>query len=165
MCHFTPDLHLILNDFFSVGKGQFKEALGVMLTSLPIRDSQEVWNKYKNQIWPTLSQFFPFSLLKSQSRKFPKNISSLRRIPGLRTPRNTVNKLFQHVSGVPKPQCPLQETWTQHRWIETASVLGMRPEHFHAVCNRGSLPTSSTNFLQFNQLATKLSEHPSTSNI
>lgn len=118
MCHFTPELHLILNDFssFSVGKGQFKEAPGVMLTSPPIKDSQEVWNKYKVQIWPVLSEFFPFSLLKSQSRKFPKNISSLRRIPGFLTPRNTANKFFQHASGVPKPQWPLQEAWTQHTW-------------------------------------------------
>lgn len=149
-----------------VGKGQFKEAPGVILTSPPIKDSEEVWNKYNiGQIWPVLSQFFPFSLLKSQIRKFPKNISSHGRIPGLCTPRNTVNKLFQHVSGVPKPQCPLQEAWTQHRWMETASVLGMRPEYFHAGCNRGSISTSNTNSLQFNQLATKLSEHPSTSNI
>lgn len=35
-----------------------------MLTSRPIKDSQEVWNKYKVQIWDMLSESFPFSLLK-----------------------------------------------------------------------------------------------------
>lgn len=61
MCHFTLELHLILNysSASSPGKGQFKEASGMMLTSHSIKDSQEVWNKYKVQIWDILSESFP----------------------------------------------------------------------------------------------------------
>lgn len=122
-----------------VGKGQFKEAPGVILTSPPIKDSEEVWNKYNiGQIWPILSQFFPFSLLKSQIRKFPKNISSHGRIPGLCTPRNTVNKLFQLVSGVPnsahcrKPEHST-DGWKQQvcwEWDQNISMQGATEGQF-----------------------------------
>lgn len=115
MCHFTLELHLILNysSASSPGKGQFKEASGVMLTSCPIKDSQAVCTistiRNKVQFWDILSDSFPFSLLNSQNGKSPKNISLLRRLPGLLGPRNTMNKVFQHASEDPRPQCPLWE--------------------------------------------------------
>ena len=74
MCHFTLELRLILNYSYasSPGKRQFKEASGMMLTSTPIKDSQEVWNKYKVQVWDILSESFPFSVLNRQSGKSPR---------------------------------------------------------------------------------------------
>lgn len=66
MCHFILELHLILNYFSasSPRKGHFKEASGMILTLHPIKDSQEVWNKYKVQIWDILAEPYSFSLLK-----------------------------------------------------------------------------------------------------
>lgn len=67
MCHFILELHLIsnyLSSSSSLRKGHFKKASGMILTLHPIKDSQEVWNKYKVQIWDTLSEPFFFSLLK-----------------------------------------------------------------------------------------------------
>lgn len=123
MCHLTLELHLILNysSISSLGIGHLKEASGMMLTSCPIKDSQEVWNKYNVQIWDILTESFPFSLLNSQSGKSPKNISFLRRLPGLLGRRNTVHKIFQYASSDdPRPQCPLREPWTQYRWKQQA---------------------------------------------
>lgn len=164
MCHFTLELHLILNYFSasSLRKGQFKEAPGMMLTSPPIKDSQDVWNKYMVQIWPILSEFFPSSLLNSRSGKSPKNISVLRRLSRLLGPRNTVNELLQHASEVPKPQCPLREAWTQHRWKQQVCWEWHQNISMKSA-TEGQFPCLAPvhSSLQFNQLAATLWEHAS----
>lgn len=121
MCHFILELYLILNYFSasSLRKGHFKQASGMILTLHPIKDSQEVWNKYKVQIWDIIWTLFLLPP-ESQSGKSDKNISLLRRLTGLLGPRNTVKIIFQQVSEHSRPHCPLWENWTRNGWKQVS---------------------------------------------
>lgn len=156
MCHFILELHLIsnyLSSSSSLRKGHFKKASGTILTLHPIKDSQEVWNKYKVQIWDILSE--PFFLLppESQSGKSDKNISLLRRLTGLLGPRNTVNTVFQQASEHSRPQCPLWEVWTQNGWKQVSQEWDQNSSMESASQGQSPhlLPHHSS--LQFNQLS------------
>lgn len=156
MCHFILELHLISNylssSSSSLRKGHFKKASGMILTLHPIKDSQEVWNKYKVQIWDILSE--PFFLLppESQSGKSDKNISLLRRLTGLLGPKILWTRFSSKHLSIPD-QCPLWEVWTQNGWKQVSQEWDQNSSMESASEGQSPHLFPHHSSLQFNQLS------------